>query len=325
MTGSRGHAVSLAMQIRQRYRGFCVNPAFACDLSQKGCRLGEFRPVTHATPTSIVARTAAVPTPSASEASSSALISTDESRILAAIERMADAYGPQGWWPVTCERKWFARPNGETEKDGYHPGQFDFPRTRKGRWEICCGAVLTQNTAWTNVRKALAGLRERNITTPERLLSTHVNTLRSVIRPAGYFNQKSGYLRALAEWFSGRDRALSRAERSRALLEIERPRLLSVLGVGPETADSILLYAYALPTFVVDAYTRRVLERLSLAQPHFNYERIRALCERALAQATTTATVRAWQEAHALIVEHAKRHHGRGADVSKDFLVQRDY
>ena len=234
---------------------------------------------------------------------------------------MAETYGPQGWWPVQCERKHFANPQGHCEMDGYHPGEFEFPRTRQGRWEICCGALLTQNTAWTNVRKALGGLRERGITTPERLLSTHVQTLRSVIRPAGYFNQKSGYLRAVAEWFVSNDSTLCRIERSRAHLEMWRPELLGVRGVGPETADSILLYAYALPTFVVDAYTRRVFERLELVGPGWNYERIRALLEAALERKSVAATVQSWQEAHALIVEHAKRHHARGTDPMKDFLL----
>ena len=111
---------------------------------------------------------------------------------------------------------------------------------------------------------------------------------------------------------------LCRAERSRALLEACRPELLKVLGVGPETADSILLYAYALPTFVVDAYTRRVFGWSSLIESDWPYERIRALFERALLKTSIEATVRHWQEAHALIVEHAKRHHGRSSDAAKD-------
>ena len=245
-----------------------------------------------------------------------------ELRIVAAIERMAEIYGPQGWWPVQSERNHFANPQGSCEMAGYHPGEFEFPRTRQGRWEICCGALLTQNTAWTNVRKALSGLHERRITTPERLLSTHVQTLRSTIRPAGYFNQKSGYLRAVAEWFVASDRKLCGGERSRERLETWRPQLLRVRGVGPETADSILLYAYALPTFVVDAYTRRVFERLALVGPDWNYEKIRGLFESALERQSVDATVQCWQEAHALIVEHAKRHHVRGADPEKDFLLE---
>jgi endonuclease-3 related protein len=235
---------------------------------------------------------------------------------------MAEVYGPQGWWPVQCERIAFVHPCGQREQEGYHPKQFEFPRTRKGRWEICCGALLTQNTAWTNVRKALAGLRKQRIVTPEQLLSADIQTLRNIIRPAGYFNQKSGYLCAIADWFLRHDRALRRTERSRALLEASRPALLRVRGVGPETADSILLYAYSLPTFVVDAYTRRVFARLSVVETSWGYERIRTLFELALERPTVAATVEYWQEAHALIVEHAKHHHRRGADPKNDFLLE---
>ncbi len=223
---------------------------------------------------------------------------------------------------MRCERKQFANPKGQLEQEGYHPGQFDFPRTRKGRWEICCGAVLTQNTAWINVRRALEALQARALVTPERILLTQQGRLKAAIRPAGYFNQKSGYLRAMADWFISNDRKLCQMVRSRALLETVRPELLRVRGVGPETADSILLYAYGLPTFVVDAYTRRVFARLSLIEADFGYERIRALFEAELAERSVAATVRRWQEAHALIVEQAKRHHARGADISQDFLVK---
>ena len=229
------------------------------------------------------------------------------SRIGSVIARMSEEYGPQGWWPVQCERSSFTNPKGALEQDGYHPGQFDFPRSRRGRWEICCGAVLTQNTAWVNVRAALAGLRRAGLVTPERLLAARIQVVRKAIRPAGYFNQKSGYLSAIAEWFVAGDRVLARADRSRALLEAVRPQLLKVRGVGLETADSILLYAYALPTFVVDAYTRRIFSQLAIVDATWRYEYIRALFETSLEQGCAAANVEHWQEAHALIVEHAKR------------------
>lgn len=244
-----------------------------------------------------------------------------EAMIKKAISKMAKAYGPQGWWPVECERRTFDGPSGERQTEGYHPGQFDFPRTRQGRFEIACGAVLTQNTAWTNVQKALRGLREAGLLSPERLFSMPDATLSQVIRPAGYFNQKSKYLKSLTEWFKAVDRKLSQETASRALLEAVRPGLLAVRGIGPETADSILLYAYRLPTFVVDAYTRRVFSRLRLLEAHWGYERIRTFLEGALRQPTVRETVEQYQEAHALIVEHAKRYHGRKANPEEDFLV----
>jgi endonuclease-3 related protein len=230
------------------------------------------------------------------------------SRIIrAALAQMQTEYGPQGWWPVFCERCNCANAQGVLEPDGYHLGKFDFPRTRQGRWEICCGAVLTQNTSWSNVRTALAGLRRVALVTPERILTANNEVLSEAIRPARYFNQKTRYLRAVAEWFIQNDRNLARAKHSRSMLEATRPELLKVLGVGRETADSILLYSYALPTFVVDAYTRRIFSRLGVLDDTWSYERIRALFETVLLQQSPKHTVEHWQECHALIVEHARR------------------
>lgn len=226
--------------------------------------------------------------------------------IRSALVQMAQAYGPQGWWPVHCEGKRCITPGGRVEADGYHAGQFDFPRTRGGRWEICCGAVLTQNTAWTNVRKALAELRNLRLTRPEHIVVAPNDTLCDAIRAARYFNQKARYLQSLADWFMLNDRTLARAKYSRQALEAVRPELLKVRGVGRETADAILLYAYALPTFVIDAYTRRVFSPLGTLDETWSYEQVRALFEAALAQGSAMATVEHWQESHALIVEHAR-------------------
>ncbi len=219
---------------------------------------------------------------------------------------MGKEYGPQGWWPVHCERRLCTGANG-VEPNGYHVGRFDFPRTRQGRWEICCGAVLTQNTAWANVRKALAALRRGGFVTPERILAAPLELLCDAIRPARYFNQKAHYVRDLANWFIRSDRGLLVHRHSRDALERVRPELLRVRGIGRETADAILLYAYALPTFVVDAYTRRVFSQLGVLDATWSYEQVRALFEAALMQEVPRATVECWQESHALIVEHARR------------------
>jgi endonuclease III related protein len=234
---------------------------------------------------------------------------------------MVAVYGPQGWWPVRSEQRRFLNPLGEIERRGYHPGQFEFPRTRKGRWEIVCGAVLTQNTAWTNVERALDALGQAGLSTPDKVLACPSATLCTKIHAAGHFNQKTRYLAAIAQWFVDNDPMLRQAQPTRPLLERVRPELLRVKGVGPETADSILLYAYRLPTFVVDAYTRRVFGRIGIVSEEFGYERIRSIFELALGLPDVRATVQAWQEAHAAIVEHAKRFHGRRADATKDFLV----
>lgn len=227
--------------------------------------------------------------------------------ILDALHQMAAAYGPQGWWPVYCERKHTRTAQGELEPNGYHQGQFDFPRTRAGRWEISCGAVLTQNTAWINVRTALAALRKAKFTTPERVLAAPQASLAALIRPARYFNSKALYLKALATWFIAHDRKLCAQRYSRAEVELARPVLLAVKGVGRETADAILLYAYNLPTFVVDAYTRRIFTALGVIDETYTYDKIRALFEGTMLQESPRRTVEVWQEYHALIVEHARR------------------
>lgn len=150
-------------------------------------------------------------------------------------------FGPAGWWP------------GETP------------------FEICVGAILTQNTAWANVEKALGELRRRDLLSFARMRRLPPSRLAPLIRSSGYFNVKARRLRAflelLEEQFDGSVEAMA-GESVSAL----RPRLLAVDGIGPETADSIALYAAGLPVFVVDAYTRRVFYRLGLLGADESYD-----------------------------------------------------
>lgn len=231
-------------------------------------------------------------------------------RLRALADTLVERHGPQGWWPVRSERALFATRGGARQERGYHPGESGFPRGRAGRWEIAAGAVLTQNTAWSNVERALDALAAAGVGSPEAVEALTSAELAALIRPAGYYHQKSGYLRALADWFRATDGDLARAPRTRATLEAVRPTLLAVRGVGPETADSVLLYGYALPTFVIDAYTRRVLGAHGLVAPAAPYEALRAACEASLREASDAATVERWQEIHAVIVEEAKATRG---------------
>jgi endonuclease-3 related protein len=143
------------------------------------------------------------------------------------------------------------------------------------------------------VEKALANLQNAGINTPEKLLKTDKKKLAEYIRPSGYCNQKSLYLQAISEWF---------------LLSYgtipERENLLAVRGVGPETADSILLYAFHLPTFVIDTYTRRICTGEGLCDGKLPYEKLRALFQENLPK-----DVNLYKEYHALLVEHAKRNY----------------
>ena len=130
-------------------------------------------------------------------------------------------------------------------------------------YEMMVGAVLTQNTAWRNVEKAIANFGGR--LSPDYIASLPIDKLTEIIKPAGFFNQKAQYLKALTAWFAAYDYDHENA----ALSQVDdlRRQLLAVKGVGQETADSILLYALGLPAFVVDAYTMRLLKRLGVDVP----------------------------------------------------------
>ncbi|TWJ17556.1 endonuclease III domain-containing protein [Geobacter argillaceus] len=192
-------------------------------------------------------------------------------RLLHLYELLLATYGPRHWWPA------------ETP------------------FEVCVGAILTQNTNWVNVEKAIANLKAAGFLSVEALVRVDPLELGEVIRPAGFFNVKSRRLKSFVTWLMLRaDGSLEQlfAADWRQL----RPELLAISGIGPETADSILLYAGAQPTFVVDAYTRRLLFRLGLlTEEDTGYEEVRSLFMDALPQ-----EVSLFNEYHALIVQHCK-------------------
>jgi endonuclease-3 related protein len=191
-------------------------------------------------------------------------------------ERLRRAYGPRRWWPVT--------PPG-----GAVPRYTGGPRSPRQRFEVAVGAVLTQNTAWTNASRAIERLNLLGAMSPRAISDMEERSLAEAIRPAGYYNQKAKRLKILAAYF------LSRRTRSRA-------SLLELNGVGPETADSIVLYAWNEPVFVIDAYTRRIFGRLGLIPESAGYEEARKTFEENLPRRASL-----YREYHALIVEHGKR------------------
>jgi len=185
-------------------------------------------------------------------------------------ERLTACYGPQHWWP------------GETP------------------FEIVVGAVLTQNTAWANVRRAIQNLQQAGLLTLEALHRADADTVRALITPSGFYNVKYRRLRHLLDYLAAQPDGWNRLRT--APLEILREELLAIHGIGPETADSILLYAFERPTFVVDAYTRRLFGRLGerwLAEAP--YEAVRAHF-----MAHLPSNHALYNEYHALIVVHGK-------------------
>jgi len=196
------------------------------------------------------------------------------SRSAAAIREMYDAllsrFGPQHWWP------------------GQTPA------------EIMIGAILTQNTNWRNVERAIANLRARGLLDLARLHETPVDVLAELIRPAGYYNIKARRLMNLVDHICSRYDCDLDAFFGKSLHAL-REELLSITGIGPETADSIALYAAGKPTFVVDAYTARILRRHFLIDETADYEQIKELFESAL-----PADVPLYNEYHALLVACGK-------------------
>ncbi|PKL71003.1 MAG: endonuclease III, partial [Methanobacteriales archaeon HGW-Methanobacteriales-2] len=178
--------------------------------------------------------------------------------ILKIYKELYKLYGPQGWWPLMDLESENLNKTGATH--GYHPLNYELPETENQKYEIILGAILTQNTTWTSAEKALLNLKELNALNPDKLLTLDEDVLKEAVRPAGFLNQKSRYLVNITRFFIS--------------LEGDTPtrnNILMVKGVGNETADSILLYAYKKPEFVVDAYTRRIFSHLGLVDEKISY------------------------------------------------------
>ncbi len=172
-------------------------------------------------------------------------------------------------------------------------------------FEVCVGAILTQNTSWRNVERAIARLKAAGVLDPVRMHALAEDQLAEHVRPAGYYRVKARRLRAflggLVESHGGRvDRWLEGPT-----IEVRR-RLLDVPGIGPETADSILLYAGEHLSFVVDAYTRRIFARHGWAPPEAAYDDLQALCATALRDRPGAILLDYWRDYHAQLVRVGK-------------------
>ena len=178
-------------------------------------------------------------------------------------------YGRQKWWPADS------------------------------KFEVMVGAILTQNTAWLNVERALNNLKQANALSAKAIIKTNHDILAQWLKPSGYFNVKAERLKHFCQWYLDHGSYDGLKFKRTAKL---REMLLSVKGVGPETADDILLYAFNRKVFVVDAYTRRIFSRLGMVQASIDYESLRAVFENELHD----ETVKTFNEYHALIVIHGK-------------------
>lgn len=185
--------------------------------------------------------------------------------------RLYAHFGPQHWWPQS-----------------------------DGAFEIILGAILTQNTAWTNVEQALANLRRAELLTPARLHRSRGSRIERLIRPSGFFRLKTIKLQAFTRFLFEKHRG--RLKHLFALdAETMREELLTVYGIGPETADSIVLYAAHKPIFVIDAYTRRICSRLGLAKEGAPYDELQQIFMTHLPQ-----SAKMFNQYHALFVALGK-------------------
>ncbi|MFW5981510.1 MAG: endonuclease III domain-containing protein [bacterium] len=179
-------------------------------------------------------------------------------------------FGPQDWWPA------------------------------ESKLETIIGAILTQSVNWTNVEKAIANLKENNLLSIEALKEIDEDRLAELIRPSGYYNMKAKKLKAFIEFlleeYQGSMKYLFQEE-----LDTLRDKLLNVYGIGPETADSILLYAGEYPTFVIDAYTKRILSRVGLSKVDIKYQQLKTLIMN-----NFSPDLKNYNEFHALLVKLAK-------------------
>ncbi|TRZ95237.1 endonuclease III domain-containing protein [bacterium] len=199
------------------------------------------------------------------------LESRAKARILGSIfRRLYSKFGPQHWWPADSN------------------------------FEVIVGAILTQNTSWQNAEKAISRLKEKKLLEPKRLYQVAPRKLAVLIKSAGYYNIKTRRLKEFLKFFfeayQGRIKKMSQEDHG-----LLRKLLLSVNGIGPETADSILLYALGKPVFVVDAYTKRILSRHKLISPQADYANVQDLFTRHLLHDT-----KMFNEYHALLVKLGK-------------------
>ncbi len=192
------------------------------------------------------------------------------SALLDIYQKMLRHFGPRSWWP------------GDTP------------------FEVCIGAILTQNTAWSNVEKAIDNLKSASCLSPQKIMASDQEKLAELVRPSGYYNQKAKKLTTFVRFFAD-EYGLSFKRWREEPWDVSRKKLLCVNGIGPETADSILLYALEKPVFVVDAYTRRIFSRHGFFSENSSYDQMQNFFTRHLPKDTSL-----YNEFHAQIVYTGK-------------------
>lgn len=204
--------------------------------------------------------------------------------------KMLERYGEQGWWPYTL-------PN------SLKPTYYNSEPSIDNRFEIAVGAVLTQNTNWKNVEKSLEILSQNNLLNPQKIISTDEGFIKECIRSSGYYNLKHIRLLNMTNWWlkNSTDILNSRSKNDDIFVEKIRKSLLDVNGIGRETADSIMLYALDIPSFVIDTYTCRIVKRHYQINTPLSYDELRNYFMNSLPK-----KIELYKEYHALFVRVAK-------------------
>ena len=201
-----------------------------------------------------------------------------------------EKYGPQGWWPFI------------NHTPSYHTLDYTFPKDKNEIFEVCIGSILTQNTTFTSVVKSLHNLDKLNCLNSEAIKNMDIEIFKTAIKPSGYFNQKARYILEFIKFYDKLDGKIPK-----------RDELLNVIGVGEETADSILLYGYNQPQFKVDAYTKRLFLELGIINEKEKYKDVKNLVESTLENSIKDKEKLRiiYQEYHALIVCHSKNYYSK--------------
>ncbi|MDP7141023.1 MAG: endonuclease III domain-containing protein [Candidatus Woesearchaeota archaeon] len=213
-----------------------------------------------------------------------------------------DKFGAQGWWPVA--KKGSIKPS-------YHNKEL---LTETQKLEICFGAILTQNTNWKNVEKAIINLNKEKLIDIRKINKVNQEELAGLIRSAGYFNQKAVKLKVFCEYLERNYDSSFDLFFKKPIKEL-REELLSIKGIGPETADSIILYAAQKPMFVVDAYTKRIMHKLGYCDENVSYDELQKMFTLSLPK-----DVKLFNEYHALLVQFGKEHCRKKAKCEECFL-----
>jgi len=214
--------------------------------------------------------------------------------------KLFEHYGAQGWWPYLSFEGSNKNKTGVTE--GYHVGDYSYPKNEDQIFEVALGSILGQNTTFVSAVKAMKNLNNYSGITKGAIKKLSLEELKEAIRPAGYFNQKAEYILNYIEFYESLQGQTPKRE-----------ELLKVKGIGEETADSILLYGYNQSQFKIDAYTKRLLVELGLVTQKAKYKDMKLLMEKNLKNITTDPEELRiiYQEYHALIVEHGKRYYSK--------------